>query len=218
MASFITCGVQMSDSKLQTMHLNSAEDIDWQFVVSECEPRIANWCRRFGLQAADATDISQDVLLKTVVWLRSGKIDSDRGHLLSWLKVVTDNAVCTFLKKKTSRPECSLEQPQAGTKGLCRNSLTESLVCSEPNDLEAADESLNTRLQEAESCVQPRVRPGTWEAYRLTMHENLSAGRTAKLIGISVQDVYVAKCRVIGYLKRELGFTSVSGRVRVSQS
>ena len=65
----------MSQSMLTTISWTSGE-IDWPQLVASCELRIAAWCRRFGLQDADALDVSQNVLLKMVNSLRSGNFDA----------------------------------------------------------------------------------------------------------------------------------------------
>ena len=187
---------------LTTISWTSGE-IDWPQLVASCEPRIAAWCRRFGLQDADALDVSQNVLLKMVTSLRSGNFDAKKGNFLCWLKVVTDNTIRTLLWKRTTRRECVNGEPMNATlESIC------SASTDEPSSEEARneEESLKHQLQQAENFVKPRVKRATWEAYQLTMHENLSPSHTAEQIGISVRDVYVAKCRVIGYLKRELGF------------
>ena len=187
---------------LTTISWTSGE-IDWPQLVASCELRIAAWCRRFGLQDADALDVSQNVLLKMVNSLRSGNFDAKKGNFLCWLKVVTDNTIRTLLWKRATRRECVNGEPMdASLESICLAST------HEPSSEEARneEESLKHQLQQAENFVKPRVKRETWEAYQLTMHENLSPSHTAEQIGISVRDVYVAKCRVIGYLKRELGF------------
>lgn len=192
----------MSHSMLTTISGTSGE-IDWPTLVSDCEPRIAAWCRRFGLQDADTADVSQNVLLKSVISIRSGNFDANKGHFMCWLKVVTDNTIRTLLWKRAARRECvNGERMDTTLQSICLAST------DEPSSEEACieEESLRHQLQHAENCVKPRVKRETWEAYRLTMHENFSPSHTAEQIGISVRDVYVAKCRVIGYLKRELGF------------
>lgn len=188
-----------------TFHAGTeCEEPDWCLLVAQCEPRIAAWCRRFGLQDSDAADISQNVLIKMLLALRSKNFDANRGHLLCWLKVVTDNSIRSFLWKAKTRKEHGIDATflrdvQSGQR--CAASASTDIDLSDSDD-----EFLTAQLLQAESCVQPRVKPQTWEAYRLTMHENLSPAQTAAHIGISVRDVYVAKCRVVRYLRRQLGF------------
>ena len=191
-------------------------DAGWDQIVAECEPRIAAWCRRAGLQNADAADVSQNVLLKMLLALRSGSIDEGRGHLLCWLKVVTHNTLCSFLWKRKVTREYGFGEDHVSRRDFAQEPTDFSVHGTETVD---SDECfLNAQLRQAESCVKPRVKPQTWEAYRLTMHENLSPRRTAEQIGVSVREVYVAKCRVIGYVRRELGFENVPNRARASRS
>ncbi len=192
-------------SATTTFHTGpECEEPDWSLLVAQCEPRIAAWCRRFGLQDSDAADISQNVLIKMLLAFRSKNYDANRGHFLCWLKVVTENSIRSFLWKSKTRKECDIDATHLSIGDSEHSATLSSTVEIDPSD--SGDERLIAELQEAESHIRPRIKPQTWEAYRLTMHENLTPAQTAAHIGISVRDVYVAKCRVVGYLRRQLGF------------
>ena len=58
---------------------------------------IHEWCRRCGLQEADAEDVTQEVLKKLYRNIGDFKYDRGKGTFLAWLKTVTRNAWRDFV-------------------------------------------------------------------------------------------------------------------------
>src|SRR5262249_28457189 len=68
----------------------------WDDFVGRYGPRILAWCRRGGLQEADAEDVSEEVLVLLAVKLRTFVYDPSRSFR-AWLKVLTRHAWSDFL-------------------------------------------------------------------------------------------------------------------------
>jgi len=51
--------------------LGSSDQAAWERFVDLYGPRIRGWCRRWGLQEADSEDVTQEVLLRLSLKLRS---------------------------------------------------------------------------------------------------------------------------------------------------
>src|SRR5262249_49557829 len=68
----------------------------WNELVARYGPRVHNWCRRWGLQEADAQDVTQDVLLKLARAMRSFNYDPSRSFR-AWLKTLTNHALSNFV-------------------------------------------------------------------------------------------------------------------------
>ncbi len=75
------------------------------------------------------------------------------------------------------------------------------------DDLERELESLFDRdlFQMALRRVQKRVKPVTWEAFRLTALEGLSGQQAGEQLQMPVAHVFVAKNRVQKLLQEEIG-------------
>src|SRR5215467_6903267 len=71
----------------------------WDDFVGQYGPRIVAWCRRWGLQEADAQDVSQEVLVLLAVKLRSFVYDPSRSFR-AWLKLLTRHAWSDFLAER----------------------------------------------------------------------------------------------------------------------
>jgi RNA polymerase sigma factor (sigma-70 family) len=67
----------------------------WREFVAQYSPMIFAWCRRWGLQEADAEDITQMVLLKLTQKMTDFAYDPRRSFR-AWLKAVAHNTLCDF--------------------------------------------------------------------------------------------------------------------------
>ena len=172
-----------------------ADDAAWHRFVERYGPKIYGWCRRWGLQAADTEDVTQDVLLKLAARMRQFVYDPG-GSFRGWLRVLTAHACSDFLevRKRRERGAADSRVVDMLDSVEAREDLAQRLG-------EAFDEEL---LQEAMRLVQARVAPHTWEAFRLTTQEGLSGADAAARLQLTVARVYVAKSDVQRMLREEI--------------
>ena len=87
----------VSDTQTSYTLLTRVRDVSdqqaWQEFVECYAPKIFLWCRRFHLQESDASDVTQEVLVKLVGAMQSFVYDPARGSFRGWLKTITTNAV-----------------------------------------------------------------------------------------------------------------------------
>ena len=159
----------------------------WAEFVDRYGRQIHAWCRRWGLQEADAEDVTQTVLLQLASKLQTFSYDPTR-RFRAWLKTLTHHVWSNFL---------AAYRPAVKGSG-------DSDVHSLLDNLQARDD-LTRRLQEtfdqellelATARVCARVEERTWEAYRLTTQEGLSGAQAAAQLGMLVGTIYQAKSKV----------------------
>src|SRR5215510_6259171 len=73
-----------------------ADQEAWNEFVERYGRKIYGWCRQWGLQEADAEDVTQDVLLRLAAKLRDFAYDPSRSFR-AWLKTLTHYAWSDFL-------------------------------------------------------------------------------------------------------------------------
>jgi RNA polymerase sigma factor (sigma-70 family) len=166
----------------------------WNQFVDCYGPRILQWCRAWGLQEADMMDVSQSVLAKLAVQLRSFRYDPARSFR-GWLRSVVRNA---------ARDATAAGLKLAGAGGTdtvlrlasapARDDLVRRL--EEEFDLELLDT--------ASAAVRSRVSAKSWDAYELTAGEEQSAVTVAATLGMSVGAVYQAKSRIMQMIQDEV--------------
>src|SRR5581483_291299 len=157
--------------------------------------KIHGWCRAWGLQDADAQDVTQTVLLKLAVRMRNFSYDPDK-RFRAWLKTVARHAWLLF-RHQQARPGRGSGDTKV-LEQLCSVAAGEDLIrrLEESFDRELLDEAIRR--------VRLRVEPRTWEAFHLTAEEGLSGAETSTRIGMRVSQVYVAKRRVQQMLQDEI--------------
>jgi RNA polymerase sigma-70 factor (ECF subfamily) len=179
-------------SLLGRLRRDPADQAAWGQLVEHYGRHIYRWCCHWGLQDADAQDVTQNVLLKLSTKLPEFTYDPARSFR-GWLKTLTRHA-CSDLasgRKETSGDSAVRDRLQ-------------SLEASE--DLarrieEAFDQEV---LAAAEVQVRLRVAPHTWEAFRLLAQEGQQAAVVAERVGMQVAMVYVAKSKVLKMLQEEV--------------
>jgi len=166
----------------------------WEDFVRRYQPMIRAWCSRWGAQDSDADDVEQEVLLKLLTAMKKYHHEAGSGFRC-WLKAVTHNAWLDLVDSRHQNPE-----NLAG--GL--NAIVDSHDALA--DLEQQMEHAFERelLELAMGRVKERVKPNTWESFRLTYDEHLTGAEAAEQLDMEVSHVFVAKHRVLKLIEEEV--------------
>lgn len=167
----------------------------WAVFVDRYGPNIYGWCRRWGLQEADAEDVTQNVLL-TLARRMSAFVYDPARSFRAWLKTVAHNALNDYLARR--------ERPGRGSGDSHVANLLDSVAARDDLLARLSNEFDHELLQEATVRVQLRVEVQTWEAFRLTAVEGLSGAVAAGRLGVPVATVFKYKSRVQQMLRDEL--------------
>jgi RNA polymerase sigma-70 factor (ECF subfamily) len=172
------------------------DQASWGKFVERYGRHIYRWCLQWKLQAADAEDVTQNVLVKLSQKLRDFSYDPSRSFR-GWLKTVAHHAWRDFEESRRHAPPGSGDSQIQELMGNleAREDLARKL--EEAFDLEL--------LEAAKVRVRQRVAPHTWEAFRLTALEGLPVAEVAGRVRLQVAMVYVAKSKVQKMLQEEIG-------------
>ena len=167
----------------------------WDEFVERYGRLIWTWCRQWGLQAADADDVSQNVLLKLAHHLRSFVYDPSR-RFRGFLRTMAHNACKDYLDSR--------QRAVAASADAAVHAVLESVEARE--DLAARlEEAFDLeRLEMAQARVRQRIEPHTWEAFRLTALEGQSGADAAAVLHMQVGTVFKAKSKVQQMLREEI--------------
>jgi RNA polymerase sigma-70 factor (ECF subfamily) len=168
----------------------------WDLFVDRYGRKVYAWCRHWGLQEADAEDVTQDVLVDLARQMRSFDYQPS-GSFRGWLRTVAYRAWCDLLEgRRGGRTRGSGDSEVLG--------LLHSVEAREDLLRDLAGECDRELLEEAIKRVRPRVEPQTWEAFRLTALEQFPGAGAAAQLGMQVAAVFKAKSRVQKMLQEEL--------------
>ena len=157
------------------------------------QPVVYRLGRQFGLQDADAQDLTQDVMAAVARAIRSWQPDSARGRFRTWLYTVVRNKTIAALRRR--RP---------GDRGTGDTGAFDN-VESRPIEANAAFELEVRRaaFEQAADRVRPQVQTTSWEAFWRTSVLGHSIQETARALGISIGSVYAARSRILARLRTE---------------
>ena len=88
---------------LERLQNNPDDPQAWNLFVERYQPRIHAWCLTWGLQASDADDVAQEVLVKLFAAMSKFQYDPARSFR-AWLKTVTKHAWCDFVAARRRDP------------------------------------------------------------------------------------------------------------------
>jgi RNA polymerase sigma-70 factor (ECF subfamily) len=173
----------------------SADQEAWREFVGLYAPLIYGFGRKHGLQDADASDLTQEVLRGVSTAIRRLDYDPQRGTFRAWLFTLVRRRLADFLAQRA-------RQPQASGDSADRERLK-----ALPAPEEVAD--WNTEFEQhlfarAIDRVKQEFTESTWQAFQQTAIEGRKPRDVAETLGLSVGAVYIAKSRVQARLKEEL--------------
>jgi RNA polymerase sigma factor (sigma-70 family) len=175
------------------VRVRDAQDHEaWNLFVATYAPVIYRYCRRKGLQDADAADVTQDVLAQVARSMRTFTYQPERGRFRDWLCAVTRS------KLPRSRPN----KDRAGGDDRV-DGLLEQIACSE-SDSEWTAEFNGQVLRFALDRIRPHFEPTTWWSFERCWLDNRPAADVARELGLPIDAVYVAKSRVLKRLREEV--------------
>lgn len=163
----------------------------WVRFVELYVPLIFYWARQHGLNAEDAADLVQDVLVTLVTKLPSFEYNPDM-RFRGWLQTITLNRARDWERRRKLRPTTS------------QSSFMERLPQAESSDLFDESEYQAFLVQRARTLIMSEFEPVTWEACWRYVTDGSSAEEIARELGISANAVRIAKCRVLRRLRQEL--------------
>ena len=164
----------------------------WTQFVKLYTPFLLYWARRVGLQASDAADLVQDVLL--LLYQKLPEFTYDPQHSFrAWLRTVLLNK---WREQHRRRPH----GPGLETGDEILSDLTD------PDALAAFGEAEHRQylVQRALQLMQTDFQPATWRAFWEHVVAGRPAAEVARELGLTVKAVYLGKARVLRRLRHEL--------------
>lgn len=163
----------------------------WGIFASIYRRAIFRAARCRGLQAADAEDITQEVLsrLSTRSWQFTPQSDGPRFR--TWLARVTDNAITDHHRKQRRHLE---------TLSVSHAVVTAGEVVHDCFEMEYRREV----FQWAARIVRNEFSAAAWQSFWMTAVENRSVEEAAAALGRTVGSVYTSRSRILRRLKRQV--------------
>lgn len=165
-----------------------ADEEAWQVFVEIYRPVILRLAQSKGIQAADAEDLAQKVLLSIANAIGRWEPDGP-AKFRTWLRRITDNAIINAL----TRPKPD--------RGIGSSEIME-LLHAQADRTSSTAQQLETEYQRetfqwAARNVSTEFSDESWQAFWLTAVEGKSADEVAKALGKNRGSIYTARSRVM---------------------
>lgn len=162
----------------------------WKHIDGRYRPVIAGLARRLGLNESDAEEIAQQTLTEFVTAYRDGRYDRSKGRLSSWILGIAHHTSLRALRD--GRRHVSADS-SAISEAPDEASLRTIWV--EERDRTIFDRAMAILRDESE------IDDRTLLAFELVGMRGLPVAQAAEQCGMSVDQVYVAKSRVVKRLR-----------------
>jgi RNA polymerase sigma-70 factor (ECF subfamily) len=192
---------------LHRLNRDPGDQLSWGEFVRLYGPAIRAWVTHWGLQEADAQDVTQNVLMRLTAKLPTFQYDPSRSFR-GWLKTLTHHAWHDFVTETGYR-----------NRGSGDTSILDQLQSvAAREDLAARVEAEFDKelLETALARVRSRVAPNTWEAFKLSTLDGQPPQSVADSLGVRVSQVYLAKHRVQKLVQEEIRILEEGESIRAN--
>jgi RNA polymerase sigma-70 factor (ECF subfamily) len=163
----------------------------WRRFVARYTPMLLSFARRVGLSDADAQDAVAETLATFVRLYTSGHYERERGRLKAWLAGIMGNQV---RRMNDRRRTISLDEQPAPEVGSAPAALDEYA--------DAFDHEWELQqLAEALQILRRTIDPTAYQAFDLYALKDWRPTKVAEFLGMTVNHVYVNKCRCLRELR-----------------
>lgn len=188
----------MNETSLSLLNrlMSSPNSESWDRLFQLYAPLLRTWLRRYDVQANDADDLVQDVLLAVSKDLSRFEHSGQPGAFRNWLKTILVNRLRKFWRARDRRPH-----PQGNSDIDTRLSQLDdpasemTLIWNREHDQYV--------LRQLLTLAEPHFEPNTWQAFYRVALDGVDPDVAAQELGISRNAVVVAKCRVLNRLRQE---------------
>jgi RNA polymerase sigma-70 factor (ECF subfamily) len=177
--------------------IRGGDDTGWRRLVELYGPLVNHWCRRWGVQGADADDVAQEVFQAAVQKISSFRRDRPNDTFRGWLRGITRFKVLDYWRARGQNPGAA-----GGSEALQRlQEVPERETAEDPEDAGEVSAVFHRALEMLRSEFEDR----TWQAFWLVTVDGQKATEAAALLGMTASAVRMCKSRVLRRLREQLG-------------
>ncbi len=178
------------------------DQASWEDFYATYKNIIRGAALQSGLTEAEADDVVQETFLEGAVKMPAFEYDPQRGSFKAWLLKLTRWRILDYLRKRRRAP---VSLPAGAAEGS-RTEPIERIPDPAGANVDAVLEQEWERglMQAALETVRRRADPEKYQAFNLYVHREWPAEKVAKTLGLSLNQVYLAKHRITAMLKAEI--------------
>ena len=195
--------VELSDalgrtSSILIERLRQKDQEAWGRFVHLYGPLVFHWCRRSGLQEADAADVGQEVFRKVAATIEAFHHDRAGDSFRGWLRTITRSRVIDFYRRQP--------RTTTGAGGEAGEAALRHVAIEDSGSDVSAEEDKDDALilqRRAVELVLESCREETRQAFLRVVVAGERPAEVAKQLGMTVNAVYVTKSHILRRIRDE---------------
>lgn len=195
--------MSLSTSISLIRRVRERDQVAWCRFIEVYGPLVYRWCRRRGIGADDAADLTQNVFGAVAQGVHRYKLDSERANFRGWLYGITAHKITDHIRRLSDKRE------------VLAGDLLDSLVHPHPTtdtEIELSRDDRKRVVLTVVKQVQAEVTAQHWQAFWRTTVHGQSAPEVADELGLKPAMVRQAKCRILKRIRLALtGLENLEG-------
>jgi RNA polymerase sigma-70 factor (ECF subfamily) len=180
-----------------------ADDADaWNVLVQTYSRRIYRWCRRAGLQPADACNVVQEVLRSVARKLAEFRREKPEDTFRGWLRRITQNKLRDYFRQRTRQ----VDRPRGGTDAHMRlENLGDQHVASTdpPENTQSSETARKTITNPVVARVRNEFSDRDWKFFWRVVVDGQTSVDVGREFGVTANTVRLVKMRILRRLREE---------------
>jgi RNA polymerase sigma-70 factor, ECF subfamily len=178
------------------VRIKSRDQEGWREFVQLYGPLVYSWCRRAGLQEADAADVGQNVFRTVAGSIDGYHHEQDGDSFRGWLRTVTRTRIIDFQRRQAREPR--------GAGGSEAQAVWLELPASS-EDLGSSDvEEKSILIRRAVDMVLGRCETTSRQAFLRVVIAGEHPEGVARDLGVTVNAIYLAKSHILRRIREAL--------------
>jgi len=175
------------------------DPVAWARLVSLYGPLVYCWCRKWGMQPADAENIGQETFLKVVRKIKSFNAAQAGASFRGWIYRIAHRSLVDYVRKQ--KAEMS---GVGGSDGQTRLLQVESeYPRDDGSESTCTSEETSLLYSKAIELIRSEFSDRDWQAFFRVVVDGQDPCDIAEELDVSTNVVYLAKSRILRRLKQE---------------
>ena len=174
----------------------------WQQLVELYSRRMYRWCRRAGLQPADASNTVQEALQAVARKLGDFHRNQPGDTFRGWLRRITDNKIRDHFRKQGKTPDLAAGGPDSQQVLTYLANENEHAPINNDTSLAATPSPHSSQLLAVIERVRADVSERDWKFFWRVAVDGQSAADVGREFGVTANTVRLVKMRMLRKLRQ----------------
>ena len=174
----------------------------WQQLVELYSRRMYRWCRRAGLQPADASNTVQEALQAVARKLGDFHRNQPEDTFRGWLRRITDNKIRDHFRKQGKTPDLAAGGPDSQQVLTYLANENEHAPINNDTSLAATPSPHSSQLLAVIERVRADVSERDWKFFWRVAVDGQSAADVGREFGVTANTVRLVKMRMLRKLRQ----------------